>query len=169
MDRSLLMKSFLTSILLFALVIYCVPVTLAQTDGPVVVIWRVTSFDIVANIQPEQRTLNATATINATNIGRSPGRTLTVRLNAKASVKQVTVGGATALFRVRPESRGADLSQIEVSLPSIVPPNSSVSLVLNYMLPVESNTGLAAISPIGTRFLPWSSCYPVANTRFSTR
>src|SRR5215813_4335850 len=169
MDRSLLMKSFLTSILLFALVIYCVPVTLAQTDGPVVVIWRVTSFDIVANIQPEQRTLNATATINATNIGRSPGRTLTVRLNSKASVKQSTIGGATALFRIQPESRGSELNRIEVSLPSIAAPNSSVSLVLNYVLPVENNTGVAAISPSATQFLPLSAWYPVPNTRFSTR
>jgi hypothetical protein len=163
------MKSFLTSIVLFAVMICCLPIALAQTDGPVIVIWRVTSFDIVANIQQPERTLNATATISATNIGRSPSRTLTVRLNSKASVKQATVGGATALFRVSPESRGADLSRIEVSLPSIADPNSSVSLVLNYVLPVESNTGVAAISPIATQFLPLSAWYPVPNTRFSTR
>jgi hypothetical protein len=149
--------------------ICCLPIALAQTDAPVIVIWRVTSFDIVANIQQPERTLNATATINATNIGRSPSRTLTVRLNSKASVKQATVGGATALFRVSAESRGADLNRVEVSLPSIAAPNSSVSLVLNYVLPVESNTGGAAISPIATQFLPLSAWYPVPNTRFSTR
>jgi tetratricopeptide (TPR) repeat protein len=163
------MKSFFTSIVLFTMVICGFPLASAQTDAPVVVVWRVTGFDIAANVQQAERALNVTATINATNIGRSPGRTLTVRLNSKASVKQATISGAAAIFRVSSETRGADLNRVEVILPSIASPNSTVSLALNYTLPVESNTGVAAISPIASQFLPLSSWYPVPNTRFSTR
>jgi Tfp pilus assembly protein PilF len=38
-----------------------------------------------------------------------------------------------------------------------------------YALPVESNSGLAAISPIGTEFLPLSFWYPMPNTPYSVR
>ncbi|HCX29005.1 MAG TPA: hypothetical protein DHU55_04415, partial [Blastocatellia bacterium] len=38
-----------------------------------------------------------------------------------------------------------------------------------YTLPVESNTGLGAISPIGSQFLPLSFWYPAPNTPFTVR
>src|SRR5215204_5848398 len=118
----------------------------AQTASSV--IWQVTSFEVNANVQQTERTLGAVATINATNVGSGSGRTLTVRLNAKASVKSVTVGGAAASFRQGQEPRG-DLQRIEISLPSSVAPKGSVTAGVTYVLPVESNSGLAAISPIG--------------------
>ena len=40
-----------------------------------------------------------------------------------------------------------------VSLPATIAPNQSVSLTLNYSLPVESNTGLSAISAVSSQFL----------------
>lgn len=132
------------------------------------IIWQVTSFDISANVQQTERVLNVVATINATNIGSGPGRTLTVRLNSKASVKSVAVNGGAATFRPAPESRG-DLQRVEISLPALVAPNASVSAALTYALPVESNTGLVAISPIATQFLPASFWYPMPNTPFSVR
>ncbi|HJY29960.1 MAG TPA: hypothetical protein VJ306_18150, partial [Pyrinomonadaceae bacterium] len=136
----------------------------AQT--PVNVFWQVTSFDINANVQ--ERSLNAVATIAATNVGNGPGRTMTVRLNSKASVKSVTVGGAAASFRPSAEPRG-DLQKIEISLPASVAPNGAIIAAVTYVLPVESNSGLAAISPIGTVFLPLSFWYPMPNTPYSVR
>src|SRR6185369_2943542 len=129
--------------------------TLAGAQAPALVVWQVNSFDINANVQQTERSLNAVATINATNVGTSSGRTLTVRLSSKASVKSVTVGGATASFRQRQDPR-ADLQQVEISLPASVAPNGTVSAAVTYVLPVESNSGLTAISPIGTQFLPLS-------------
>ena len=154
-------------ILLLLTLILCVlaPGT-AQT--PVSVIWQVTLFDINATVQQDARTLNSVATINATNVGSGSGRTLTVRINAKASVKSVTVAGAAANFRPGAEPRG-DLQRIEISLPSSVGPKGTVSATLTYSLPVESNTGLMAISPIGTQFLPLAFWYPMPNTPFSLR
>src|SRR5215203_2904764 len=155
-------------ILLLLTLILCLAMQAAAQTTTTTVIWQVNSFDISANVQQNERSLSAVATLNATNVGSAPGRTLTVRLNAKASVKSVTVGGAAASFRPGTEPRG-DLQRIEIALASSVAPNSSVTVAVNYVLPVESNTGLTAISPIGTEFLPLSFWYPMPNTPYSVR
>ena len=153
-------------LLLLTLILCLVAQAGAQTAATV--IWQVNSFDISANVQQNERSLNAVATINATNVGSGPGRTLTVRFNSKASVKSVAVGGAASTFRQGAEPRG-DLQRIEISLPSSVAPNASVTVAVTYVLPVESNSGLIAISPIATQFLPASAWYPTPNTAYSVR
>src|ERR1043165_7537225 len=153
-------------LLLFTLILCLLSPVVAQT--PATVIWQVTSFDINANVQQDQRSLNANVSFDATNVGNGPGRTLTLRLNSKASVKSVTIGGAAANFRPGSEPRG-DLQKIEISLPASVAPNASVKAAVSYVLPVESNSGLAAISPIGSQFLPLSFWYPMPNTPYSVR
>jgi len=142
--------------------------TQAGAQAPATVIWQVNSFDVSASVQQAERALNAVATINATNVGSGSGRTLTLRLNSKASVKSVTVGGAAASFRPGQEPRG-DLHRIEITLPAAVAPNGTVSATVTYTLPVESNSGLTAISPIATQFLPLSFWYPMPNTPYSVR
>ena len=91
-----------------------------------------------------------------------------MRLNSKASVKSVAVGGAATTFRQGSEAKG-DLQRIEISLPGTVAPNGNVTAAVTYVLPVESNTGLMAVSPIATQFLPGSSWYPMPNTVYSVR
>ena len=146
----------------------CLLVVTAQAQTPAPPIWQVTLFDLNANVQQAERTLNVAATINATNVGGSPSRIMTVRFNSKASVKSVTVAGAAAGFRPGAEARG-DLQRIEVSLPASAAPGTSTSVTVTYTLPVESNTGLASISPIGTQFLPLSFWYPMPNTPYTVR
>lgn len=154
------------TLLLLALLL-CLATMQAGAQAPATVIWQVNSFDVNANVQQTERLLNGVATINATNIGSGSGRTLTLRINSKASVKSVTVGGAAVNFRPGP-LRG-DLLPIEITLPAAVAPNSTVSATVTYVLPVESNSGLTAISPIGTQFLPLSFWYPIPNTPSSPR
>src|SRR5215510_11610891 len=127
-------------LLLLTLILCLLAPATAQT--PVNVIWQVTSFDINASVPQNERSLSAVATIAATNVGNGPGRTMTVRLNSKASVKSVTVGGATTSFRPGTEPRG-DLQKIEISLPASVAPNGTVTAAVTYTLPIESNSGLA--------------------------
>jgi tetratricopeptide (TPR) repeat protein len=155
------------TLLLLALIL-CLLTIQAGAQAPATVIWQVNSFDVNANVQQTERLLNGVATINATNVGNGPGRTLTLRLNSKASVKSVTLGGATATYRQRPEPRG-DLQQVEITLPTPVAPNGTVSAAVTYSLPVESNSGLTAISPIATQFLPLAFWYPMPNTPYSVR
>ncbi|HEU4834653.1 MAG TPA: hypothetical protein VFS90_09575 [Pyrinomonadaceae bacterium] len=154
------------TLLLLALML-CL-LTQAGAQAPATVIWQVNSFDVNANVQQTERVLNGVAAINATNVGTGPGRTLTLRINSKASVKSVTVGGAAASFRPGTEPRG-DLQRIEITLPASVTPNGTVSASVTYSLPVESNTGLTAISPIATQFLPLAFWYPMPNTPYSVR
>ncbi|MDQ2976313.1 MAG: hypothetical protein M3R69_13025, partial [Acidobacteriota bacterium] len=68
--------------------------------------WQITNFDITANIQQAERVLGVVAILNATNVGRGTGSSFTFRLNSKAAIKAVTVGGANANFRAIAESYG---------------------------------------------------------------
>jgi hypothetical protein len=154
--------------ILFLLTLVLCLLTPASAQTTATVIWQVTSYDISANVQQNERSLNTVATINATNVGSGSGRTLTLRLTSRASVKSVSVNGAAATFRPGSETRG-ELQRIEISLPGSVAPNGNVSAALTYALPVESNSGLMAISPIATQFLPSSFWYPMPNTPFSVR
>ncbi|HKR14789.1 MAG TPA: tetratricopeptide repeat protein [Pyrinomonadaceae bacterium] len=158
------MKIFFSLSLLVCLLVPSAP---AQTQTAPAV-WLVTLFDINANVQQAERTISIVAGINATNVGGSPSRTMTVRLNSKASVKSVTAGGAATTFRPGVEARG-DLQRIEIALPSAATPGTATSVSVTYTLPVETNSGLAAISPIGTQFLPLSFWYPMPNTPYTQR
>lgn len=160
------MKTFFQTNLFVALILFSTFTALSQTEGTAV--WQVTKFDVNANVTQSDRTLNGTTTISAINVGNAAGSTFTVRLNSKASVKAATVAGATAGFRSVPETKG-DLQRIVVSLPGSVAPNATTSITINYSLPVASNTGLAAISPISSQFLPLSFWYPMPNTPTSLR
>src|SRR6185369_1941827 len=125
-------------------------------------------FEVVANVQQAERTLNVVATLNATNVGGSAGRTLTVRLNSKAKVASVAIAGAAATYRPCNETRG-ELQRLEISLPSPIAPNASTTVTVTYALSVESNSGLESISPIGTQFLPLAFWYPMPNTPYTVR
>ncbi|HET7113277.1 MAG TPA: tetratricopeptide repeat protein [Pyrinomonadaceae bacterium] len=140
----------------------------AQAQTPAPPLWQVTLFDINTNIQQAERMLSVAATVHATNVGGSASRTLTVRLNTKASVKSVAAAGAPASFRPGAETRG-ELQRIEITLPAAANPGTGTTVTVNYTLPVETNTGLSAISPIGTQFLPLAFWYPMPNTPYTVR
>src|SRR6185295_6304876 len=86
----------------------------------------------------------------------------------KASIKSVTIGGASATFRAVPETYG-NLQRFTVTLPSSVASGGSLVINVSYSLPVEINSGLAAISPIGSQFLPLSFWFPAPNTPLTPR
>jgi tetratricopeptide (TPR) repeat protein len=141
-------------------------VSLAQeTSG---VAWIVTRFDITASAPAADRALQARAQLTARNVGRSAGSSLTLRIDPKAEIKSASVGGATAAFRSSAESL-TDLQRVTITLASPVAPDASVNVVVEYRLPVATNSGLEAISPTGSQFLPLSFWYPSANTSFARR
>src|SRR5262245_32919672 len=131
-------------------------------------LWQVDSFDLAVNVQQAERQLSVVANLKATNIGGGPGRTFTIRLHPKAKINSISVNGAPANFRPGNDSRG-DLLRAEISLLSAANPGASATLVVNYTLPIDSNSGNAAISPIGTQFLPVSIWYPMPNTPYTLR
>ena len=130
--------------------------------------WQITRFDINVAAPGAERALSAQATLLARNVGGAAGSTLSLRINPKAEVKSVTVGSTTATYKSSPESRG-NAQRVTINLPSAVAPGGNVTVTVDYRLPVADNTGFAAISPIGSQFLPQSMWYPVANNAFAVR
>ena len=130
--------------------------------------WQVTNVDITVNSPGAERALNARATVSVRNVGLGSGATLTLRLNSKAEVKSVTVGGSAASYKSLPEPRGG-AQRITITLPSAVAPNQTAAATIEYRLPVEENSGLAAISPIVFQVLPLTLWYPSPNTSFAVR
>jgi hypothetical protein len=161
------MKTILPlTVLLLLLCASVLSVTAQTVTAPA--IWQVSSFDLVVNVQQAERVLNVTATLSGLNVGGSPGRTFTVRLNSKAKISSVMANGAAATFRPGTDTRG-DLQRAEVSLATAVNPGSTATVVFTYSLPIESNTGNAAISPMNTQFLPGAFWYPMPNTPYTVR
>lgn len=130
--------------------------------------WLVTRFDITATVPPAtERALTARSILTIRNIGRGAGSSLTLRISPKAEIKAVTAGDATATFRAGDVRN--DLQLVRVTLPAAVAPGASINIALDYRLPVAENTGLAALSPAGSQFLPLSNWYPVHSSLASPR
>jgi len=167
------MKTFLALIIFVA---FISPVVQAQDDARAS--WQVGAFDIAANVQQSERTLNAVATLTMNNVGRGAGNSLTLRINSKAKVSSVKVNGVTATFLTLADTRG-NVQRLSITLSPQVAGNSSASVVIDYRLVLEGNTGRQAISPLGTQFLPAAPIstsdstaggwYPMLNTPFTIR
>ncbi|MGI8918801.1 MAG: tetratricopeptide repeat protein [Pyrinomonadaceae bacterium] len=130
--------------------------------------WQVMSFDLNANVRQPERELSVAAILKARNVGNGPGNSFTFRLNPKATVRTVEVNGASTSFRSMTETRG-NLLRTTATLAGAVAPNATITVNIAYSIPVEANSGLAAISPIGTQFLPGAFWYPIPNTPFTVR
>ncbi|HXI24393.1 MAG TPA: hypothetical protein VNG71_11070, partial [Pyrinomonadaceae bacterium] len=155
----------------FALAFVCLQLALSITttaQDEARAAWLIAKFDITVAAPGAERALNAQATLLARNVGGGAGSTLSVRINSKAEIKSVTVGAATATFRSTPETRG-NAQRVTITLPSSVAPGGTVTLTVDYKLPLADNTGVAAISSIGSQFLPQSMWYPMANNAFAVR
>jgi tetratricopeptide repeat protein len=129
--------------------------------------WQVNNFDITVNSLAE-RALVARAVLNVKNVGRGAGATLSLRVNPKTEIKNVTIGGATASYQSVPEPRNS-AQRVTVKLPSPIAANDGVSVTVEYRLPLEDNAGTASISPVASHFLPMAFWYPSPNTAYAVR
>ena len=130
--------------------------------------WQVNNFDITVNNLDAERALNARAVLSVRNIGRGSGATLTLRINPKAEIKNVTVAGATAGYRSQPEPRG-NAQRITITLPKSIAADETVTATVEYRIPVEENSGDAGIAPGSSQFLPSALWYPSPNTAYAVR
>ena len=126
-------------------------------------VWRVTNFDITVINTSAERALNARAVVSVRNVGGASGSSLTLRISAKAEIKSASVAGATASYGLTPETRGG-AQRLRITLPNAISPNGTASVTVEYRLPIEENSGVAALSPVGSQFLPLSLWYPSPNT-----
>ena len=128
-------------------------------------IWQVQRYDI--NVSTGGKELSGRAVVSVKNIGRAAGTTVTLRIAKAAVVSAVKVNENIADFRPGEESRGG-LQKLTVSVPSS-PPDATVQIAVEYKFPVAANSGLAAVSPLGSQFLPPSAWYPAASNPYTTR
>src|SRR5882724_6860472 len=101
----MIMKSVLVVVFVWFLCVSALPFSVRAQDEPRAA-WQVTNFDITVNNPGVERSLNARAVVTLRNVGRGAGSTLSLRINSKAEIKSVSVGGATAIYRSVSESRG---------------------------------------------------------------
>ena len=163
------MTKTLTKYILFILTLAAPAAARAQLPAAGGAAWQVSSFDVnVAAAGGAERAIAARATVTARNVGGAPGRTLTLRLNPAAKVESVTVGAESARFNPGRDA-AAQLQTAQITLPAAVPVGGTVTATVNYRLPVAENTGLAAVTPLGSQFLPLSHWYPSPNTPVAPR
>jgi tetratricopeptide (TPR) repeat protein len=144
---------------------------LAQDATQTAAAWQVTKYEANATLPtaPTDRNLNVKATISLKNVGRGVGSTATFRINPKAEVAATRVGAATASSRKTVDDKAGSLQRFTVSLPVAVQPGETVAVAIDYRLPIAENTGLNAISPVGSQFLPLSVWIPTPNNPYSPR
>jgi tetratricopeptide repeat protein len=162
-----IMKPFLVFLFVCSVCLFSRPPAICAQDEPRAA-WLVSNFDVTVRDPGAERALNARAIVSLRNVGRGAGSTLSLRINSKAEIKSVSIGSASAAYRLTPEPRGG-AQRVTITLPAAIAPNEIVSATVDYSLPVSENSGLTAISPLGSQFLPLSLWYPSANTPFAVR
>lgn len=165
------MKKFQTLSFTFFLLIFSLS-TFAQDDSRTLLTWQVQKYDITATLPPTDadRNLTAKAVLTLKNISTSAASSLTLRISKDAIVSAVTVGGAAVDFTKREEkiSETENLQKISIRIPS-VSPNANLTATVDYKLNVKENSGLNALSPVGSQFLPLSFWYPTPTSWYFSR
>ena len=162
-------------ILRFLLLALCVSVGVlglrAQDDTRPSATWQVAKYDITATLPQTDtdRNLTSKAKLDLKNVSARPASTLTLRINQAATVSALMVNGSPADFTKSEEKLGTgSLQRIVVRVPTVAP-GGSMSATVDYKIPVSENSGLNAISPLGSQFLPLSYWYPTPNSWYFAR
>src|SRR3982751_883757 len=143
----------------------------AQDETRVSATWQVLKYDISASLPSNaaDRNLTAKAQVDLKNVSGRPASTLTFRISPNAAVSAIAINGAAADFTKGEEKiASGTLQRIVVHIPS-TQAGGNVSATVDYKLNVKDNSGLSAISPVGSKFLPLSFWYPTPNSWFFTR
>nr|HQU86333.1 tetratricopeptide repeat protein [Pyrinomonadaceae bacterium] len=145
--------------------------TFAQDETKVSKTWVVQKYDLAVTLPTAEndRNINVKANLDLKNAGTTPATRLTLRIAPNAEVSAARVNGATADFTKGEEKIGSGtLQRIILRLPSIAP-NAVTAVSIDYKLNVKENSGLNAISPVGSQFLPLSFWYPTPNSWYFGR
>jgi len=135
--------------------------------------WEVLKYDIEAALPQNfstNRFLNVKAKLHIKNVRDRAFSRLTLRISDKATVSAVQVNNSIADFRKGVEGVGGNrtLQRIIISVPSIQP-DSVFNVTVNYKIEVKANSGLNALSSLGSQFLPFSHWYPTPNNWYFSK
>jgi hypothetical protein len=168
------MRTFISTIIFgLILFIFSSSAVSAQDEARAAAAWQVKSYDISATLPQNaaDRNLSVKALLSMQNVGNAPGARVTLRIGSGAEVAAVKVNDAAVTFTKGEERLGTSqrsIQRIIITMPS-VQPNATVSVAVEYGLKVEENSGLNAISALGSQFLPTSFWYPTPNNHFAPK
>ncbi|MDQ3042792.1 MAG: hypothetical protein M3R11_10510, partial [Acidobacteriota bacterium] len=144
----------------------------AQDESRASITWQVQKYDIAATLPQNEidRNLTVKAVLNLKNVSGSAASRLTLRISPSAEVTAVKVNDAATDYTKGEEKIDASrtLQRIVVRVPSIQP-NAALTVAVDYKLNVKENSGLNALSPVGSQFLPLSFWYPTPNSWYFPR
>ncbi|MDQ3321490.1 MAG: tetratricopeptide repeat protein [Acidobacteriota bacterium] len=144
----------------------------AQDESRASKTWEVQKYDINATLPQSEsdRNLAVKAVLNVKNVSNRAASTLTLRISPNAEVSSVKINDATADFTKGEEKIGSlgALQRIVVRVPA-AQPNMNLNVAVDYKLNVKENSGLNALSPVGSQFLPLSFWYPTPNSWYFAR
>jgi tetratricopeptide (TPR) repeat protein len=143
----------------------------AQDDSRASATWQVQRYDISAELpQSAGRDLTVKALLTLKNVSSSPATSLTLRISPSAAISAVTINGNAADFVKREEklAGGGTLQRASIRVPSVAP-GATLTAGVDYKLTVKENSGLSAISPATSQFLPLSFWYPTPNSWYFAR
>jgi tetratricopeptide (TPR) repeat protein len=145
----------------------------AQDEPRATAAWQVKSYDITAALPQNltDRAMPIKANMTLQNVGTAPGTRLTLRVNSLAQVSGVKVNDADATVTKGEEKIGTSqrtVQRIIVSVPN-VQPKGSLNITVDYTLKVDENSGLNALAPMNSQFLPLSFWYPTPNSHYSPK
>lgn len=158
-------------LLLAALMLAFVPALFAQDDNRISATWQVQRYDITGTLpqSDSDRNLTAKARLEVKNVSSRPASSLTLRISPSAEIISVSVNGSNVDFTKAEEKiASGSLQRFAIRMPA-VQPGGTVTAVVDYKLNVKENSGLSAISPAGSQFLPLSFWYPTPNSWFFAR
>ena len=167
-----IMKIVQSVIIFTLLIIGFVFSAFAQDESRASITWQVQKYDVTATLPQAEtdRNLNVKAVLNLKNVSSSAASRVTLRISEKAEVSDVKANGTVMDFNKGVEKIDAsrNLQRTIVRLPSVAP-NGTVSVEVNYKLKTDENSGLNALSPAGSQFLPLSFWYPTPNSWYFAR
>lgn len=165
------MRKFSITALAFLIFAFAFSVS-AQDESRASKTWEVQKYDINATLPQTEtdRNLAVKAVLNVKNVSSKAASTLTLRISPNAQIASVKINAAAADFTKGEEKIGnlGVLQRIVVRVPA-AQPNASLNVAVDYKLNVKENSGLNALSPVGSQFLPLSFWYPTPNSWYFAR
>ncbi len=144
----------------------------AQDESRASKTWDVQRYDLTATLPQSamDRNLTARAVLNLRNVSSKTASTLTLRISPNAEVTSVKINDAAADFTKGTEKigSGGNLQKIVVRVPA-AQPNANLTAAVDYKINVKENSGLNALSTVGSQFLPLSFWYPTPNSWYFAR
>lgn len=144
----------------------------SQNDTRPSATWQVRKYDITASLPQNEtgRDMTVKAKIDLRNVSARPASTLTLRISSAAEVTAVNINGSAVepTKGEEPINSATSFQVLRIRIPSVAP-QGNLSAVIDYKLTVKENSGLSAVSPSGSQFLPMSFWYPTPNSWYFAR